>query len=106
MNEDEFEASWSILSYALNHDDTKDILSEKGCKKIQELIHECVQPHLDHMCYYVKLIQYFLDEHTNYGQKGTHNGMKNCTSPVMPMQNLDRSVDVTTFNKEVFKKSI
>ena len=101
LTKDEFEVSWSFLISLLNHKDTKSTLKEEGCKCIQKFIHEHVYPHLDCMCHHTKLLWYFLDEHTNCGQEGTHNGKKNCASPLLPLQNLDRSVEVLTFNERV-----
>ena len=53
------------------------------------------------MCHFTRFLWYFLDEHTNCGQGGTHNEKKNCVSPVTLTQNLDGSVEVITFNEEV-----
>ena len=58
------------------------------------------------MCHQTKLFWYFLDKHTNCGQEGTPNGKKNCASPLLPTQNLDRSVKINTFNEEVKNKEI
>ena len=106
VSKEEFEVSKSLFLHLLEQDDCKHILSEEGCRLVGNFYHEHVYPHLDHMCHHTKLFWYFLDEHTNCGQEGTHNAMKNCAAPVTPKHNLDRAVEINTFNEEVKNKEI
>ena len=53
------------------------------------------------MCFHTKLFWFFLDEHTKYGQEDTHNVVNNCVAPVTLIHNLDRFVEINTFNEKV-----
>jgi hypothetical protein len=62
---------------------------------------ENVFPHEERFCYYKRHSLFHLDTHTNCGQEGTNNGVKNCASPVMPQNNLDRAIQTLSLNAEV-----
>jgi hypothetical protein len=42
-----------------------------------------------------------LESHTNCGHEGTNNGVKKCSSPVMPQNRLDRAIKTLTLNAEI-----
>ena len=73
-------------------------LSDEGCSLVQNVYHEYIYSYLDHICFYIKLFWFFLDEHTNFVQEGTSNGKKNCASCVTLMHNLDSFTEIPTFN--------
>jgi hypothetical protein len=55
----------------------------------------------ERFCYYKRHSLFHLKTHTNYGHEGTSNGVKNCSSPVMPQNCLDRAIKTLNLNADV-----
>jgi hypothetical protein len=70
----------------------KDILGIPTVEAIVMFARENVFPHQDRFCYYNRHDLFCLETHTNCGHEGTNNGMKNCPSPVLPQNKLDRCI--------------
>jgi hypothetical protein len=66
-----------------------------------DFVRESVFPHEERFCYYLRHSLFHLETHTNCGHEGTNNGVKNCASPVMPQNNLDRSIKTLSLNAEI-----
>jgi hypothetical protein len=62
---------------------------------------ENVFPHKDRFCYYHRHGLFHLEIHTNCGQEGTNNGVKNCSSPVMPQNKMDTCIKTLNMNADV-----
>jgi hypothetical protein len=58
-------------------------------------------PHGDHFCYYKCHALFHLETHTNCGHEGNNNGVKNCFSPVMPQNQLDRAIKTLNLNADI-----
>jgi hypothetical protein len=74
--------------------------SEFG-ESVVEFVRENVFPHEHRFCYYKRHGLFHLETHTNCGHEGTNNGVKNCASPVMPQNRLDRAIQTLNFNADV-----
>jgi hypothetical protein len=44
---------------------------------------------------------FHLETHTNCGHEGTNNGIKNCSSPIMPQSHLDPAIKTLNFNADI-----
>ena len=68
---------------------------------VVDFVRESVFPHEERFCYYKRHALFHLEIHTNCGQEGTNNGVKNNASPVMPQNNLDRTIKTLSLVAEV-----
>jgi hypothetical protein len=70
-------------------------------ESVVKIIRENVFLHEKRFCYYKRHALFHLETHTNCGHEGTNNGLKNCSSPVMPQNQLDQAIKTLNLNADV-----
>jgi hypothetical protein len=81
--------------------EVKDLFGSGFVESVILFVRENVFPHEDRFCYYKRHSLFHLETHTNCGHEGTNNGVKNCSSPVMPQNRLDRAIKTLNLNADV-----
>jgi hypothetical protein len=79
----------------------KDILGIPTVESIVMFARENLFPHEDRFCYYKCHDLFHLETHTNCGHEGTNNGMKKCSSPVLPQNKLDPCIKMLDMNAKM-----
>jgi hypothetical protein len=92
-SEEEYSCSKAFFLMFVQSKQVRNILGIPTVQAIIIFAHENVFPHEDRFCYYKHHDLFHLETHTNCGHEGTNNGMKNCSSPVMPQNKLDQAIN-------------
>jgi hypothetical protein len=79
----------------------KDLFGSCFVESVVLFVRENVFPHEHRFCYFKRHGLFHLETHTNCGHEGTNNGMKNCSSPVMPQNRLDRAIKTLNFSADI-----
>jgi hypothetical protein len=79
----------------------KDLFGSGFVESVIMSVRENVFPHEDCFCYFKQHSLFHLETHTNCGHKGTNNGVKHCSSPVMPQNRLDHAKIKLNLNTDV-----
>ena len=99
--EEEYFVSKALFMMFVRSSEVKEILGIVPVKAIIKFARENVFPCEDRMSYFKRHDLFHLETHTNCGHEGTNNGMKNCSSPVMPQNRLDRAVQTLNLNAQM-----
>jgi hypothetical protein len=98
---EEYICSKALFLMFVQSKQVKDILGIPTVEAIIAFARENVFPHEDRFCYYKRHDLFHLETHTNCGHEGTNNGMKNCSSPVLPQNKLDRCIKTLDMNAKM-----
>ena len=83
----------------------KDLFGLIFVESVVLFVRDNVFPHEERFCYFKRHALFHLETHTNCGQEGTNNGVKNCASPVMPQSRLDGSIKTLNLNAQIKAKN-
>ena len=98
---EEYIVSKALFLKFVQSNQVKVLFGEIFVHAVIDFVRESVFPHEERFCYYLRHSLFHLETHTNCGHEGTNNGVKNCASPVMPQNNLDRSIKTLSLNAEI-----
>ena len=100
-SEEEYFVSKALFMQFIQSHQVQDLLGSVSVQSIVSFVRENVFPHEDRFCYYKRHGLFHLETHTNCGHEGTNNGIKNCSSPVMPQNRLDTAIKTLNLNADV-----
>jgi hypothetical protein len=90
--EEEYFLSKALFIKSIASRQVQEVLGSRVGNAIIKFARESVIPHEERMAYFKRHDLFHLETHTKCGHEGTNNGMKHCTTPVMPQNCLDRAV--------------
>ena len=99
--EEEYLVSKALFMIFVQSNQVKDLFGSIFVDSVVTFVRENVFPHEDRFCYYKRHALFHLETHTNCGHEGTNNGVKHCSSPVMPQNRLDRAIKTLNLNAEI-----
>jgi hypothetical protein len=99
--EEEYLLSKALFMTFVQSYQVRDLFGSLFVEAVVCFVRENVFPHEERFCYYRRHSLFHLETHTNCGHEGTNNGVKNCSSPVMPQNRLDRAIKTLNLNAEV-----
>ena len=100
-SEEEYIVSKALFLKFVQSDQVKDLFGSGFVESVVQFVRVNVFPHEARFCYYKRHGLFHLETHTNCGHEGTNNGIKNCSSPVMPQNRLDRAIKTLNFNADI-----
>ena len=100
-SEEEYFVSKALFIQFVQSYQVKNLFGQPFIDSVTKFVRENVFPHEDRFCYYRRHGLFHLEIHTNCGHEGTNNGVKNCSSPVMPQNRLDCAIKTLNLNAEV-----
>ncbi len=99
--EEEYIVSNALFLKFVQSDQVKDLFGSGFVESVVQFVRVNVFPHEARFCYYKRHGLFHLETHTNCGHEGTNNGIKNCSSPVMPQNRLDHAIKTLNFNADI-----
>ncbi len=100
-SEEEYLVSKSLFIQFVQSYQVESLFGKDFIASVTRFVRENVFPHEDRFCYYHRHGLFHLEIHTNCGQEGTNNGVKNCSSPVMPQNRMDTCIKTLNMNADV-----
>jgi hypothetical protein len=98
---EEYLVSKALFLKFVQSNQVKDLFGSVFVESVVNFVRENVFPHEERFCYFKRHSLFHLETHTNCGHEGTNNGVKNCSSPVMPQNRLDRAIKTLNLNADV-----
>jgi hypothetical protein len=100
-SEEEYKVSKVLFMQFFQSNQVKQLFGYPFVETVVQFVCGNVFPHKDRFCYFKRHSLFHLETHTNCGHEGTNNGVKYCSSPVMPQNLLDRVIKMLTLNADV-----
>jgi hypothetical protein len=84
VSEEEYKVSKALFMQLVKSNQAKVFFGSAFVDSVVLFVWEKVFLHKDRICYFKRHGLFSLETHTNCGHEGTNNGVKHCSSPVMP----------------------
>jgi len=94
LTKSEYELSKNLFFQFLNSQEIREGLGQIFIHDVTKFVRESVLPQEAYYCFYLRKNSRHFDEYSNSSHEGTNNAMKNCSSPVKPSHNLEKSMTI------------
>jgi hypothetical protein len=103
--EEECVVSKALFMKFVQFNQVKELFGLIFVESVVLFVRENVFPHEECFCCFKRHALLHLETHTNCGQKGTNNGVKNSSSPVMPQSRLIQTIKTLNLDAKIKTKN-